>query len=378
MKRDKVTGNNLGYGFLHLAHRSSAERAKRELSGVELLGRRLRIGWAQKNTTLFIGDLDGTVTSDDLRRLFAPFGPVIAEETFVKSAPSHYGFVRFQTRADAERAKAHMNRSTVGSRPIRIGWGDNNIQKHCVHVQLTPPPPPAPPLHDLIDEAVLVEAFGRFGEVVSVGLPRGGGRRLKGFAFIHYAESEEGEQSAGAAVSTMGSATINGVGVKVSYGKRQTHPRYRSGRSFPPTAAATGGGRGGSGTVYAGQLSPASPPYSAYPYLSPTLHPSSSSLPGSPIPSYYPSPTYYPTQSMYLLPSNSPYFTPSPSHPSPADYIPPLGLGLGMMSVPDYALLQQHNPYPPQPQPPHPYAPLYHSPQRTAARPPSRDRLSTT
>ena len=74
---------------------------------------------------LQVGDLDGTVTSADLRAAFSVFGPLIDEETFVKANNGKYGFVRFQTRGDAERAKQQMNRKTLGSRAVRLGWGEN-------------------------------------------------------------------------------------------------------------------------------------------------------------------------------------------------------------------------------------------------------------
>lgn len=31
-----------------------------------------------------------------------------------------------------------MNRKTIGSKPVRIGWGDNTLQKNCVHIQFSP------------------------------------------------------------------------------------------------------------------------------------------------------------------------------------------------------------------------------------------------
>eukprot|EP01083_Nonionella_stella_P298957 1014541_1 len=46
IKRDKITGNNLGYGFVQYHTRLQAERAKRELEGTAVGGRRIRIGWA--------------------------------------------------------------------------------------------------------------------------------------------------------------------------------------------------------------------------------------------------------------------------------------------------------------------------------------------
>jgi RNA recognition motif-containing protein len=90
IKRDKLTQHNLGYAFVALASRAEATRAKLALHGFELHGRKLRIGWAQKNTTLFIGDLDGACTTQQLIRAFEPFGHIIHEETFVKQPSGKY------------------------------------------------------------------------------------------------------------------------------------------------------------------------------------------------------------------------------------------------------------------------------------------------
>ena len=290
-----------------------------------------------------MGDLDGTVTSADLRTAFGQFGPLIDEETFVKANNGKYGFVRFQTRSDAERAKQQMNRKTLGSRAIRIGWGDNQIQKHCVHVQFMPhsAAPNAAgaaaasvvqllPLQQLINESVVHREFRRFGNIVSVSLPRTTEMRLKGFAFVHFGENEAGEQSAAAAVSTMADGQVNGVPVRVSYGKRQVAPRYR-GRSVSgsgsglPTGGMAMNGRSRSGdegirddrgaaayssaTAYSPALPPSSPPFHSFGYASPPIH---SRVPSSPLASpltvpMYPNAYYSLAQPLYLLtPSSSP------------------------------------------------------------------------
>jgi len=289
-----------------------------------------------------VGDLDGTVTSADLRTAFGVFGPLVEEETFVKANNGKYGFVRFQTRADAERAKQQMNRKTLGSRAIRIGWGDSNVQKHCVHVQFMPHSVAAgsgglavaqTPLHQLINESAVHNQFQRFGTIVSVSLPRTPEMRLKGFAFVHFGESEAGEQSAAAAVSTMADGQVNGVPVRVSYGKRQVAPRYR-GRSVSGSISGSvlGGGipngRARSGdegvrderaapvyahsntAAYSPSLQPSSPSFQSFGYASsPPIH---GRVPSSPLASplavpMYPSAYYSLNPPLYLLtPSSSP------------------------------------------------------------------------
>lgn len=110
IKRDKVTKNNLGYGFVKFRDRHQAERAKHKMNGQEIGGRAIRIGWAQKNTNLFVclvGDLEEKITGEHLRTIFKEFGPIYEEDTFVKR--NKYGFVKFKHRAHAEKAKAALD-----------------------------------------------------------------------------------------------------------------------------------------------------------------------------------------------------------------------------------------------------------------------------
>ncbi len=230
VKRDKITGHNLGYGFIQfkvapralpsarriwpaaaatLAVRrtvrvpSSRRRSLKALVrcclrcvyliGAGSLGQRSADaasgsvgprrtphyscvsrspGWLPRSDGApQIAELDPKITTEDLRREFSRFGPVVEDETFVRRSkgPSRFvradrpgrvvlmcpapmqGFVRFQARVDAERAKAALNAQmfggrlgfwraargsqlAAGRRQIRVGWGDHNIQKHCVYV----------------------------------------------------------------------------------------------------------------------------------------------------------------------------------------------------------------------------------------------------
>lgn len=224
IKRDKVTHNNLGYGFVQFRTREQAMEAKERLNGIEICNRKVRLGWAQKNTTLFIGDLDGTVSTAQLREIFRKFGEIVEEETFVKAGSGKYGFVRYKLRQDAERAKSEMNRQLIGSRSVRIGWGDNSIQKHCVHVQFDPL------AGGHLEEDTLMEQFQSYGPVSSVSLPRNPAGRLKGYGFVHFEDGDEGENAAGKAINDLSNgATIGGLLVKCSYGKRMGFNRRTGG-----------------------------------------------------------------------------------------------------------------------------------------------------
>ena len=247
--------------------------------------------------------------------LFSPYGPLIDEETFVKSGSGKYGFVRFQCREDAEKAKSALNRATIGTRQIRIGWGDNNIQKHCIHIQFNPSHFAQEDMRynansiDLpeISEEVLRLYFERYGTVTSISLPRTPNKKLKGFAFIHYSDNETGEQSASAAISSMGEGNINGVDARVSYGKRQVFSRTRRAVSKRHSHSASNGGNHNNGLMqsalysalsYAPVKADMSPTLSSY-YLPTFTNPQScnngSTLYSSPTP-----PSWSPTLSPYL------------------------------------------------------------------------------
>ena len=64
--------------------RSEACQGKRAMQKGKLGSRTIRVGWAQKNTNLFVGDLDSSVSNEMLRRAFGAFGPLVIEDTFMK------------------------------------------------------------------------------------------------------------------------------------------------------------------------------------------------------------------------------------------------------------------------------------------------------
>lgn len=67
--------------------------------GVELGGRRVRVGWAQKNTSLYVTGLDAgaTITTEMLVREFARFGPLDKELTAIKPGGKCEGRCSSQT-----------------------------------------------------------------------------------------------------------------------------------------------------------------------------------------------------------------------------------------------------------------------------------------
>lgn len=75
--------------------------------------------------TLFLGNLDITITENDLRRAFARFG-MITEVDIKRPARGQsntYGFIKFENMDMAHRAKMVMSGKVLGHSPIKIGYG---------------------------------------------------------------------------------------------------------------------------------------------------------------------------------------------------------------------------------------------------------------
>eukprot|EP01083_Nonionella_stella_P159348 519743_1 len=69
--------------------------------------------------------------------------------------------------------------------------------------------------------------FCQCGNVIKVSLPRYADKRLKGYGFIHFEESESGEESAARAITSLSDTMINGVRIVCNFGKRQVSRRTR-------------------------------------------------------------------------------------------------------------------------------------------------------
>eukprot|EP00033_Pygsuia_biforma_P000540 GCRY01000634.1.p1 GENE.GCRY01000634.1~~GCRY01000634.1.p1 ORF type:complete len:425 (-),score=62.13 GCRY01000634.1:459-1733(-) len=219
VKREKSTNAPLGYGFVQMTNPDDAERARIAMNKKkELNGRVMRIGWAQRNSNLFVGGLCKTVTSEILRDMFRGFGAISDEDTFVKECKDkslNYGFVRFKKRSDAEKAKHIMQGKTSGqsTAQLRIGWGEVNVRRSCVHVRFNEAEGVYLSIEDLKD------TFEEFGSVVAINFPSIGGVR-QGYGFINFEPSEEGEAAASRAITCLDNTVVKGVTLRCNYGRR--------------------------------------------------------------------------------------------------------------------------------------------------------------
>ncbi|KAL3508023.1 hypothetical protein ACH5RR_033405 [Cinchona calisaya] len=78
---------------------------------------------------LLIRNISLKARPEDLRIPFEKFGPikdVYLPKNYYTGEPRGFGFVKFRNPEDAAEAKAHLNRSVIGGREIRIVFAEEN------------------------------------------------------------------------------------------------------------------------------------------------------------------------------------------------------------------------------------------------------------
>lgn len=134
------------------------------------------------NRTLFLGNLDVSVTENDLRRAFDRFG-VITEVDIKRAARGQnltYGFIKFENLDMAHRAKIAMAGKIVGHNPIKIGYGKATPTTRLWVGGLGP----------WVPLAALAKEFDRFGTIRTIDYRKG-----EAWAYIQY-ESLDAAQAA--------------------------------------------------------------------------------------------------------------------------------------------------------------------------------------
>ncbi|XP_005802900.1 splicing factor, proline- and glutamine-rich isoform X1 [Xiphophorus maculatus] len=99
---------------------------------------------------LFVGNLPNDITEDDFRKLFAKYGE--PSEVFVNKGKG-FGFIRLESRALAEIAKAEMDDYPMKGRPLRVRFATHSAALSVKN------------LSPFVSNELLDEAFSQFGLV---------------------------------------------------------------------------------------------------------------------------------------------------------------------------------------------------------------------
>ncbi|XP_074044477.1 LOW QUALITY PROTEIN: RNA-binding protein 15 [Macrotis lagotis] len=162
------------------------------------------------NRTLFLGNLDITVTESDLRRAFDRFG-VITEVDIkrpTRGQTSTYGFLKFENLDMSHRAKLAMAGKVIIRNPIKIGYGKATPTTRLWVGGLGP----------WVPLAALAREFDRFGTIRTIDYRKG-----DSWAYIQY----ESLDAAHAAWTHMRGFPLGGPDRRLRVDFADTEHRYQ-------------------------------------------------------------------------------------------------------------------------------------------------------
>ncbi|KAK3124229.1 hypothetical protein QOZ80_7BG0583600 [Eleusine coracana subsp. coracana] len=135
---DKDTGRNKGYGFVEFGDANELRQAMTEMDGAYCSTRPMRIRPVPNkkmrphgaqgtefqhqypNTSrLFVGSLSESVTSEDLKQAFAPYGELVDVKVL---EGKRCGFVTYSNSASAAEAVRMLNESELGGSTIKVSY----------------------------------------------------------------------------------------------------------------------------------------------------------------------------------------------------------------------------------------------------------------
>lgn len=290
VKTNPVTGESLGYGFVHFETQKAADEAVRRIDGLLLLEMKLSVqpfvpakqrqGVADRFTNCYVKNFEETVTRDQLILEFSKFGP-IRSAVVVTEADGRsrcFGFVDFETHEAAVAAIEGLNDKALpgGAKKLFVGRAMKKIERmtelkkrseeHRMSVATKSRGLNmyVKNLDDSVDHDKLREFFSDCGTITSAKvmmMEEGGVSRSKGFGFVCFSNLEEARR----ALLKDGSTALCSKPIKVRYAMPKEERRRQLEHYFSNVVQA-----GGAPPAFVGMPSnPQMMPVPMMPYMPP-------------------------------------------------------------------------------------------------------------
>lgn len=179
---------------------AAAEAAAPAAAPAPAVAGRSAVGFA--STSLYVGDLDPSVTDANLFDMFQQVGPVASVRVCRDAATRRslgYAYVNFHTSVDAERALDVMNFQTINGKPCRIMWSqrDPSIRKSGLGNVFVKG------LAKEIDHKSLHDSFSIFGNILSCKVAQNPKTRESlGYGFVQFADENSANEAIARANNT--------------------------------------------------------------------------------------------------------------------------------------------------------------------------------
>lgn len=171
--------------------------------------------------TLYVGNLDASVTEDLLLALFGQIGIVRSCKIIRETGNDPYAFLEFENHQAAATALGAMNKRVFLEREMKVNWAtspgnqpkQDTSQHHHIFVgDLSPE----------IETETLREAFAPFGEISNCRIVRDPQTlKSKGYAFVSFVKKEEAEN----AIASMNGQWLGSRSIRTNWSTRKPPPK---------------------------------------------------------------------------------------------------------------------------------------------------------
>ncbi|CAL1272523.1 unnamed protein product [Larinioides sclopetarius] len=160
--------------------------------------------------SLYAGNLHPECTEATLYQKFAPLGKILNIHICkddITGQSLRYGFVNFESKADAEKALSLLNYDLVKGKVIRLMWASKKVKKAnlCANLFIKNIDPN-------IDEKTLYDIFAIYGMILSLKVETDDFGHSRGYGFVQF----ENEDEANEAIRNLNGKIIRGRAIYVS------------------------------------------------------------------------------------------------------------------------------------------------------------------